>query len=461
VARDVLDKGLPAALNEERFVISAILVNESLMDSVGVNLKPEHFCLEKHQRIYRHIVELKAAGESVDRVILANSLMRRNELEAVGGLAYLISLDEGMPKVANVDGYVRIIRDKADLRSLIATAQVLMNSALVGADSPESIAQAAANNVSRISAAMVTAKTSFTFAETVTEAGGLESFLAPRKSGIPTGFARLDQIIYGLEPKLLYVIGADSSHGKSSLVGNIAINNVFGETGTEWPHDPSPVGIFSLEMDEKAIFTRMLCSRAKVSSWKLKKGFLQPEERRHLNFAAGELAGAPLYIDATSGLSISDFCKRVRRMKQQHGIKVAFLDYLQMLNWRDDSIKTEYEGIKYSCYALQQLAKDEDIAVVALSQFHQEYSRRKDKSQRPTVDSLLGGGSIKQHADVVVLLYRRSQQFPAVVEEKNRYEFLVAKQRDGRTGLVMADFKGSWTTFVEAPDEVQPEKEGD
>lgn len=457
--RIALERGLPTALAEEKLILGSILLNDANYETIGPVLKPEHFALETHQTIYRAIAELKGKGERADRITLGQFLFSQRKLETVGGLTYLTSLDEGMPALPNLSGYVRIIRAKADLRALIATSQVLMNSALIGTESPDQIAQIAASTINRITAGMVTAKTSYTFADTVDAAGGLQEFLTPSKEGMPTGFPNLDRITYGLEPGLLYIIGGDSGHGKSSLAGNIASNVVFGNTGTEWPNDPVPAGIFSLEMSRQALYTRMLCSRAKVSSFRLKKGFMQAEERRAMNFAASELAVAPLYIDDSSGLSIKQFCDRVRAMKREHGVKAVFLDYLQLLNWREDGLKSEYEGVTFATYSLHELAKEEKIAVVALTQFNQEYSRRKDKSQRPTLDACHGSSSVKKDADIVVLLYRRSQAHPGVADEKNRIEFIVAKHRDGRTGMVIADWHGAWTTFVEAPDDQQTQPE--
>lgn len=450
-------KGLPEAVQEERLVLGLLLRDDSRYEIVGPVLKPEHFVLQKHQRIYAHIQELKQDGERADRITLAQSLMRRNELQLCDGLTYLASLEDGCPNLPNFSGYLRIIRDKADLRDLIATGQMLMNAALIGADTPEKIAKSADSQINRITAGMVTAKTSWTFEESVDHVGGLSDFLSPTREGIPMGFPTLDSLTYGLEPGLLYVIGGDSGHGKSSLAVNMATNVVFGSKTNEWAHEPEPVAYFSLEMTREAIFRRILCSRSKVSSFRLKKGFCEADERSRLRFAAADMAQAPLYIDDTSGLSVKEFCNRARRMKRERGVKVVFLDYLQLLNWREDGLRSEYEGVTFATWSLHELAKEEKIAVVGLTQFHQEYSRRKDRSARPTVDACHGSGSIKKDADVVILVFKRSQAYPSVEDEKNRVELITAKHRDGKTGTVLADWYGSWTTFVEA--EVQTEQE--
>ena len=451
-----LEKGMPAAVETEKAILGSILQDGKAFSDVEPKLKPEHFCLDKHKRIYRRMAEIAQRGEHVDRITLANCLLSHNELEAVDGLTYLVSLDEGMPRIPNLDSYIRIVRDKAALREIIATGQTMMNAALMGEQTPDEILQSAEKHIGQTTSGLVNTKTSFTFGETVDSAGGFDAFMSPPANGIPTGFPCLDDTMYGLQPKLLYVIGGDSSHGKSALLGNIASNIALGITNTEWPHDPTPVGFFSLEMAKEALYRRMACSNARVSLRKLKKGWLNEGERKQIRAASLRLYSAPIYIDETSGLSMLELGSRVRRMVRDYGIKVAAIDYLQLINWRADGMKSEYEGITFATYYCKQLAKELDISMVVLTQFNQEYSRRKDRAARPTLDSCHGSSSVKKDADAVMLIFRLAQAYPNNAEYKDQAELILAKQRDGNTGTIIMTFAGSHLLFTEKPAEEQP-----
>lgn len=461
-----LDRGLPANVDVERFVLGSVLLARAAMDKARPILEPSHFALETHQLLYRRMCDIHDASGLVDRMTLANELVRHSELDRIGGLSYLVSLDDGLPSIPNIEGYLRIIRDKYALRMIITAAQQSMNRALMAEESPEQIVSAMDADIGNITSSLITAKTAYSFGDIVEEVGGIDGLLGPRKSGVPTGFPCLDSMCFGLEPGLLYVIGGDSSHGKSTFAGNIAANVALGNTGTESTGDMESIAIFNMEMTNKAVLRRMLCAKAKVSAWKLNKGYLSKEEKRALMFAASEFLRSPLLIDdctgrsgrgeGDGGLGIRKFGSRVRTLVRDKKIKGAVLDYLQLLDWRRDGLKSEYEGVTFATWYCKQLAKELGIWILVLTQFNQEYSRRKDKSQRPTVDACHGSGSIKKDADVVWLLYRLSQAHPNNADMRKTVEIIVGKQRDGRVGTLLAEWERDQYRFEEKPESEQP-----
>ena len=266
-----LEKGLPSNLDAERFVLGSILMDDSQFIQVAGTVEADDFSLEKHRCIFQRMGELSTRGERIDRVTVANELLRYNELESCDGLSYLVSLDDGLPKIFNLDSYIRIVKDKAILRRIIFTSQHLMNRCLVGEEDPEQILAGAEESLLKLGESRV--KSSLASPKQVIEdyQGGLNAFLDPSKriKGISTGYTKLDEMTGGLHGGELIILAARPSMGKTALALNIAQHVATRLNQT--------VAVFSLEMSKESLLTRMLCATARVDSQKFRQGYLNQD----------------------------------------------------------------------------------------------------------------------------------------------------------------------------------------
>src|ERR1044072_6963964 len=326
-ATNTSEKGLPTNVDAERFVLGSILLDESLYVQAAGTLEADDFSLQKHRLIFRRMGELQDRGEKIDRVTVANELMKFNELEACDGLSYLVSLDDGLPHIPNLDSYIRIVKDKAVLRRIIFASQNMMNRCLVGEEEPGDILAGAEETLLKLGEARV--KTGLVNAETILSdyEGGINAFLDPSKriKGISTGFAKFDEMTGGLHAGDLVILAARPSMGKTALALNMAQHVALRNKQT--------VAVFSLEMSKESLLTRMLCSAARVDSQRFRAGYLTQEERKKLNHALHELVDSPLYIDDTAGLHLMDMHAKLRRVQAERGkIGLVILDYLQLID---------------------------------------------------------------------------------------------------------------------------------
>src|SRR6202034_3873142 len=324
-----LERGLPANLDAERFVLGAILMDDALYIQVAGALKAEDFSLEKHRRIFLRMGELYARGDRIDRVTVANELMKQNQLESVDGITYLMSLDEGLPTLANLESYVGIVKDKAILRRIIFTSRNLIDRCIIGEEEPDQILASAEENLlklgdTRAADALVNPKQILDSFE-----GGINAFLDPSKriKGLSTGFLKLDEMTGGLHEGELIILAARPSMGKTALALNIAQHVAM------FPEKKQTGAVFSLEM----LLTRMICAGAPVDQQKFRSGYLNQDERRRRARTASDLVQAPLFIDDTSGTHLMDIHAKLRRLKSEHGLSLVVVDYLQLMSGRGRS----------------------------------------------------------------------------------------------------------------------------
>ncbi len=257
-----LERGLPANLDAERFVLGAILMDDALYIQVAGALEADDFSLEKHRRIFLRMGELYTRGDRIDRVTVANELMKQNQLESVDGITYLVSLDEGLPTLANLDSYVDIVKDKAILRRIIFTSRNLIDRCIIGEEEPDQILASAEENLlklgeTRAADALVDPKRILDNFE-----GGINAFLDPSKriKGLSTGYLKLDEMTGGLHEGELVILAARPSMGKTALALNIAQHVAM------FPEKKQTVAVFSLEMSRESLLTRMICAGARPGS---------------------------------------------------------------------------------------------------------------------------------------------------------------------------------------------------
>src|SRR5579863_6930160 len=435
-----LQKGLPANIDAERFILGSVLLDGARFIEIAGAVQNSDFALEKHRRIFARMSELHERGEKIDRVTVANELLRHNELESVDGLSYLISLDDGLPRISNLESYVKIIRDKATLRRIAVASQQLMNRALMAEDDPAEILEGAEQTLlqlgeSRDNKGLATPRQVIENYE-----GGINAFLDPsrRIKGVSTGFTKLDEMTGGLHSGELVILAARPSMGKTAFALNICWHvaaRLF-----------QPVAIFSLEMSKESLLTRMLCAAARVDSQRFRAGYLNEQERQKLRAAANQMVEAPLHIDDTAGINLMDMHAKLRRL-QQGGQKLGLVvvDYLQLMSVRG-RVENRNQEVSQLSRGLKLLSKELNVPILTLSQLSRAVESRQG-DHRPQLSDLRESGSIEQDADLVAFIFREEYYKPDREDLRGLAELLVAKQRNGPIGKVDLVFLHHLTKF--------------
>jgi replicative DNA helicase len=434
-----LDRGLPSNLDAERFVLGSILMDDSLFVQTAGVLEPDDFSLESHRRIFARMGELHERGERIDRVTVANELMRFNELEACGGLSYLVSLDDGLPQILNLDSYIRIVKDKSILRRIIFASQHLMNRCLLGEEEPEDILAGAEETLLRLGESRIKAGLSSPRQVIEEYEGGLNAFLDPSKrvKGTSTGFYKLDEMTGGLHGGELFILAARPSMGKTALALNIAQHAAVKLNQT--------VAIFSLEMSKESLLTRMLCAAARVDSHRFRAGYLNADERRRLQVAASELVNAPLFIDDTAGVHLMDMHAKLRRLQSERKLGLVIVDYLQLMTGRG-RFENRNQEVSALSRGMKLLSKEMNVPMLVLSQLSRAPETRQG-DHRPQLSDLRESGSIEQDADLVAFIFREEVYKRDREDLRGTAELLVAKQRNGPVGVVNLVFLHHLTKF--------------
>jgi replicative DNA helicase len=441
-----LEKGLPSNVDAERFVLGSILLDDSAFLDVAGVLTPDEFCLDKHRKIFRRMAELHERGEKIDRVTIANELLKFNELESVDGVTYLVSLDDGLPRIPNLDSYVKIIRDKATLRRIISASQMMMNRALLGEEEPDVILAGAEETLIQLGESRMTQGLKTPEQIINDYEGGINAFLDPsrRIKGISTGFAKLDEMTGGLHKGELIILAARPSMGKTAIALNIA-SHVAMKLNEK-------VAIFSLEMSGESLLTRMLCASAYVDSQRFRAGYLNQDERRKLAQASQKLVESPIFIDDTAGVNLMDMHAKLRRMQNDQKLGLVIVDYLQLMSARGRSENRNQEVSAIS-RGLKLMAKELDVPMMVLSQLSRAPETRVG-DHRPQLSDLRESGSIEQDADLVGFIFREEVYKRDRADLHGLAELIIAKQRNGPIGTVNLVYLHAMTKFENRADEV-------
>ncbi len=392
---NAVEKGLPTNVDAERFVLGSILLDDAFYIQAAGTLDASDFSLEKHRRIFQRMGELQDRGEKIDRITIANELMKFNELEACDGLAYLVSLDDGLPQIPNLDSYIRIVKDKAVLRRIIFASQNMMNRCMLGEEQADEILAGAEETLLKLGEARVKSGLLDAHAILETYEGGINAFLDPSKrlKGVSTGFAKLDEMTGGMHGGDLFILAARPSMGKTALALNIAQHVALRLKQT--------VAVFSLEMSKESLLTRMLCASARVDSQRFRAGYLTQDERRKLNAALHELVEAPLYIDDTAGIHLMDIHAKLRRLQAERGkIGLVIVDYLQLMTGRG-RFENRNQEVSALSRGMKMLAKELNVPMLVLSQLKPRGGnppgRSPSAAQRPARIGLHRAGCRSRH----------------------------------------------------------------
>ncbi len=441
-----LDRSLPASVEAERAILGAILLDNSAFSQAAEFLQAEDFSLDSHRRIYLRMDELSNSGRAIDFVTLTEQLGQHKEIESVGGVAYVTSLTDGLPRVKNIDQYVRIVRDKALLRGLIHAANAAIQRAYEQDAPAEEIVDAAEADLFGVAQKRI-GQGFMGVADIVRSSFGSIDKLydrGQRITGLETHFEDLDSITSGLQKSDLIIVAARPSMGKTAFAINIAENAAV--------RDKKVVGVFSLEMSRESLILRMLCSQSMVDSHKLRTGFIGREEREKLVQGLAALLDSPIFIDDTPGISISEMRAKCRRLQQaQKRLDLIIVDYLQLCAAAPSgSGGRRYENRTQEVSAisrgLKALAKEMRCPVIALSQLSRAPESRTGNN-RPQLADLRESGAIEQDADVVAFIFREEVYKHDDPDLEGKAELIIAKQRNGPTGTVHLAFIKRSTRF--------------
>jgi replicative DNA helicase len=436
----VAERTLPHNLEAERSVLGAILIHNDAFNLAAETISSVDFFRDAHRRIFDKMTALNERNEPVDFVTLREALAKSGELDEVGGPAYVASLADGVPRATNVEYYARIIKEKSTLRSLIYAANKILGSAY-DADRESDLvldeAEAAIFSVAdeRIKAGFVPMR------ELVKESFPKIEQLFEKKrlvTGVPTGFFDLDQMTRGFQAGDLVIIAARPSMGKTSLALNIAQHVA--------TRPDQSVGIFSLEMSKESLFLRLLTAEAQIDGHRMMSGAIGKKDYEQISHALETLGAMRLYIDDTANISALEMRAKARRLGAEHGLSLLVVDYIQLMTGRGrfENRTLELASISRS---LKGLAKELNVPIVVLSQLSRAPESRSD--HRPQLSDLRESGALEQDADVVLLIYRDdAYNHDPNNPEAGTAELIVAKQRNGPTGLVRLAFLREQTRFA-------------
>jgi replicative DNA helicase len=429
----------PHSIEAEQSVLGAMLLDREAIITASEYIKPEDFYKDSHREVYEAVMQLFDKGEPVDLVTLSEQLRQRNTLEAVGGVAFLTDMSSSVPTIANVDHYARIIQEKALLRRLIKACGEISDMSYQAAKEAAEIIEFAEKGIfdisqKRTSKGFIPLKdilvSSFNRIEELYNTKG-------RLTGVPTGFADIDSKTSGLQRSDLVLVAARPSMGKTAFALNIAQYAALKAKVS--------VAIFSLEMSKEQLVNRMICAEANIDSHRLRTGNLGDDDWPRLAAAVSRLSEANIYIDDTPGITVAEMRSKCRRLKLERGLELILIDYLQLMQGggRSESRQQEISEISRS---LKALAREMDCPVLAMSQLSRAPEMRSE--HRPMLSDLRESGAIEQDADVVMFLYR-DEYYNADTEKKGIAEIILAKQRNGPTGMVELVWLDKYTKFAD------------
>jgi len=435
-------QAVPANIEAERSILGAVLLDNLSYNQAAEHLKPEDFLLDSHRRIYSRMVDLADSSRSIDLITLAEELGRYGELETIGGAAYITSLLDGVPDRPSIEHYIKIVRDKSLLRGLIHAATAAIARASEQSDPAEEIlndteAQIFQLSEKRIGGGFMGVQ------EIVRESfGSVDALLqrGRRITGLETHYVDLDDKTSGFQKSDLIIIAGRPSMGKTSFAMNIAENAAI--------EDAKTVAVFSLEMSKEALLQRMLCSVARVDAHKFRTGSLWQDDIRKIAQALEKLSQAPIFVDDTPGITVSEMRAKARRLQQSKGaLDLVVVDYLQLMSGGGKRYENRTQEVSAISRGLKALAKELQVPVVALSQLSRAPESRGSGDHRPQLADLRESGSIEQDADVVAFIFREEVYKPDDPDLEGIAEVIIRKQRNGPTGTVRMAFLKSSTRF--------------
>ncbi|MCX7389611.1 MAG: replicative DNA helicase [Planctomycetota bacterium] len=432
----------PSNMDAERAILGSILLKPNVCDDVALVVRPEDFCDESYQILYRHLLAMHDAGKRIDMTLVLERLRTAGDLERIGGVNSLTEVLESVPHAAHATHYADIVRDKAMLRSLIDAGSDILREAYDAFDEPRQLVSRAEERI-------------FSILErrTNTEAKGISDVLQEALSrmdarmknehalgGVETGFTELDSLCGGLHNSELSILAARPSMGKTAIAMNIAEHVSM--------NLKMPVLFVSLEMACLELADRLLCSSARVNGHRLRNGTISQEDRRRLVQKSSEISSAPLFIDDAPGRTLTEIAAVARRLKRKQGLSLIVIDYLQLIE-PDNPRDPRQEQVARIARRLKMMSRELDIPVLCLAQLNRQAEASRDN--RPRLNHLRESGAIEQDADVVFFVHRE-EYYQTNDEDRERTkgqaEIIIAKQRNGPVGDIKLLWQSDFTRFV-------------
>ncbi len=432
------DKLIPSSREAEQAVLGSVLIDPDAVIKVASFLRADDFYSEKNGWVYQAILDLHEHRQPADFVTLCEELEKRNQLQEVGGDAYITDLINAVPTAIHVEYYAHIVEQKAVLRRLITAAGQIAQMAYDESRDVGEVVDNAEQVIFQVSERRVRRD----LAPIQELMGGVIDridYLARNRGevlGVPTGFRLLDKILGGLQKSDLIILAARPSAGKTSLALNLAANAAkrYGQR----------VAFFSLEMSAEQLVQRLLASETGIDQQRLRLGDVPNEEWPILMEAAGVLANTHLFIDDTPAMSALEMRTKSRRLHAEHGLDLIIVDYLQLMRGQGGRNENRVQEISYISRSLKELAREMKVPVLALSQLSRAVEQRADK--KPILSDLRESGSIEQDADIVMFVHREDM-YDDSTERKNIADIMVAKHRNGPVGTVSLYFHKELTQF--------------
>lgn len=448
-AQSVFDRTPPFSLEAETAVLGGMLIDKEAVTRVVEVISDGMMYREGNRRVFRAMVRLFERGDVIDVITIAEELKKTGELESAGGLDYLGQLVDAVPTAANVEYHANIVREKALLRRLVEQAQQIVRDVFdQGERQVEEILDQAEARIFQVAESHK--REGFVWIkeilwETMEHIDRLQQSDSGI-TGVPTGFVDLDRMTTGLQRGDLCIIAARPSMGKTAFALNVS--------ATAAIKYQNPVAIFSLEMSSPQLVQRLLCAEGRIDAQRLRRGTLSPEEHARLGSAAGHLNTAPIWIDDQPGSNVLEIRAKARRIQADlrsdgKDLGMLVIDYMQLMSGTGQS-ESRVQEVSQISRGLKALARELDVPLIALSQLSRGPEQRTDK--RPMLSDLRESGSIEQDADVVMFLFRPEYYASAENREEleGKAELIVAKQRNGPTGVVPLHFFKAHTRFESA-----------
>ena len=427
----------PQSLEAEMGVLGSMSLDRECINEIIPVVHAEQFYHQDNRLVFEALLQLYEDNKPVDLVLLRDELKRRGQLEAVGGVDYLVRLTESVPASTNAVYYAKIVRDKSMLRDLISVSSEIGKIAYEDRGDVADMMEAAEQKIFNVTQQQITGHP-VALRDVMTKTFEMiDQRSGSAISGLPTGYLELDDLTSGLQRGEMVIVAARPSMGKTALGLNIAEH-----VGAD---NKTPVVVFSLEMAAQQLVERMLCGRGHIDSHKLRRGMLSDEEYNTLiNHVAPELSEAPIFIDDSPSLTPLAMRAKARRLKLQHDIQLVVIDYLQLMHV--PNVESRQQEVSVISRHLKALARELNVPVLVMSQLNRGPEGR--EGHRPRMSDLRESGAIEQDADVVMMLHREDYYHNEPEYEKNNQaEVIIAKQRNGPTGTVPLAWQATYTRF--------------
>ncbi len=441
----------PQALEAEKVVLGALMIDKDAYGIVCEMLRPESFYEPRNSKIYDAIRTLSMSESPVDLITVTEQLAKNGTLEDVGGPVYITELSSRVSTSANIAYYANIIANKSLARQLITFSSDIQTKAFDETTDVEILMQEAEGSLFELS--QINMKKDYTQIDPVIKNAieGIQKAAANKDglTGVPTGYHKLDDITSGWQASDLIIIAGRPAMGKTSFALSMA-KNIAADFKV-------PMAFFSLEMSNVQLVNRLISNCCEVPGSKILNGQLQPDEWDRLDKRLNNLMGAPLFVDDTPGLSVFELRTKARRLVREHGVKVIMIDYLQLMNANGMKFSGRQEEVSTISRSLKGLAKELNIPIIALSQLNRGVESREGlEGKRPQLSDLRESGAIEQDADMVLFVHR-PEYYHIYADENGRdlrgmAQIIIAKHRKGSTGDVLLTFRGQYTRFENPED---------